>query len=153
MSVRKIQRVDGPIEATVSLPGSKSETIRALACAAMAEGRSHLYGALHAEDTSAMVGGLMALGVAVQTDHEPWVVDGTGGHLVASNEPVVVGESGLSARILTVMATLAEGVTTIDGIGRLRQRPMAGLIKALTDQGVAISATNHGLPVTVTGQG
>jgi 3-phosphoshikimate 1-carboxyvinyltransferase len=62
-------------------------------------------------------------------------------------------ESGLTARIAIALATLVDGVTRIDGTGRLRQRPLAPLLDALTAQGVSISSRGGLLPVTVTGRG
>lgn len=141
------------MHATVRPPGSKSETIRALVAAGLAEGRSHLYGTLDAEDSQAMIRILRGLGIGVNTHSEPWTVDGPGGYLTASSEPLDAGESGLTARIALVLAALAEGVTVIQGRGRLVDRPFEGLVDALATQGIDIVTTNGGLPMTVTGQG
>lgn len=143
----------GPVVGVVQPPGSKSITIRALAAAGLAPGRSHLYDGLSAADPEAMIRALTSFGVAVQADGEPWVVHGTGGRLVASGGMVDVGESGLTARIVLVLAALAEGQTTIDGRGRLRERPMAPLLDALREQDVTLSSDQGHLPVTVTGRG
>ena len=142
-----------PISARVRPPGSKSTTIRALVAGALASGRSHLYGPLVADDIQAMLGALRAFGVDVRDPEEPWTVHGTGGHLVAPANPIDAGESGLTARIAMSLATLAEGTTVIDGRGRLRQRPMDGLVEALIAQGVAVVSSNGLLPVTISGQG
>ena len=135
------------------MPGSKSETIRALVAAALAEGRSHIYGALDSEDSEAMIRVLRGFGVGVETIVEPWVVDGTGGYLVAPDHEIDVGESGLTARIALVMAALAEGTTVISGRGRLPSRPFAALVDALHGQGVDITTSSGSLPMTITGQG
>ena len=151
--VAVIEPAPGPIDAVVTVPGSKSITIRAMACAAMAQGRSHLYGALVADDTESMTRALEGFGVNVEDDAEPWAIDGLGRHLHAPNSPVDVGESGLSARVAMVMATLADGGdTTIDGRGRLTERPIQGLVEALVAQGVSITTTKGFLPVTIQGQ-
>ena len=139
--------------ASVSVPGSKSVTIRAMACAALANGRSHLYGALQAEDTEAMIRALRSFGVAVNDTTEPWAIDGLGGHLKSPTDVIDVGESGLTARIAMVLATLADGATTIDGRGRLRERPIGGLVDTLIAQGVSLATEAGGLPVTINGQG
>jgi 3-phosphoshikimate 1-carboxyvinyltransferase len=139
-----------PVDFTVRPPGSKSETIRALAAAALAPGRSHLYVPLRADDPKAMVSGLGGLGVEVDSRGEPWSVDGTGGRLEAGSR-IDVNESGLSARILIAMAGSAHGVTRIEGRGRLPERPMGGIVSALRSQGVEVSADQ--LPVEVAGRG
>ena len=76
-----ITPLETPPDAEVVLPGSKSITNRALVCAALADGRSTLSGALFADDTVAMLGVLEALGV--RTEADPAVatimVDGCGG--------------------------------------------------------------------------
>lgn len=146
-----VPRLHGPIDAVVRPPGSKSETIRALAAAALADGRSHLYMPLAAEDPSAMSGALQEFGVDVSTEAEPWSVDGRGGRLTAPREPLSAAESGLSARILLAMAGSLDGVTTVVGEGRLPQRPMKGIADVLRAQGVEVSGDR--LPIGVSGRG
>jgi len=143
--------IAGPIDARVRPPGSKSETIRALAAAALAEGRSHLYEPLRADDPLAMCDALTALGVAVASDGEPWTVSGNGGRLQAPQRPLEVGESGLSARILLAMAGLVSGSVRIVGRGRLPERPMDGVLDVLRAQGVEVSGDR--IPIEVTGEG
>src|SRR3546814_12056578 len=76
-----IGRLRGRLDATVTVPGSKSITNRALVCAALAEGTSRLEGALRADDTEAMIDGLGPLGVAVERDWatSTLTVEGTAG--------------------------------------------------------------------------
>ena len=57
--------VTGAVDAAVPVPGSKSLTNRALLCAALAQGTSHLSGVLVADDTRAMMGALGKLGADV----------------------------------------------------------------------------------------
>lgn len=152
-STAVVEPASGPIDASVRVPGSKSITIRAMACAAMAQGRSHIYGALVAEDTEAMARALDGFGVNVEMANEPWAVDGLGRHLRAPTQAIDVGESGLTARVAMVMATLADGGdTTIQVRGRLSERPIGGLVDALVSQGVSITTSNGFLPVTIGGQ-
>ncbi len=151
--VAEIETASGPIDAAIRVPGSKSITIRAMACAAMAQGRSHIYGALASQDTDAMARALDGFGVNADTASEPWAIDGLGRHLRAPKQPVDVGESGLTSRVAMVMATLADGGdTTIEGQGRLNERPIRGLVEALVAQGVSITTSGGFLPVTIGGQ-
>lgn len=139
------------LDATVRPPGSKSETIRALVAAALAEGRSHLYTPLRAEDTMAMAGALEAMGIAVDTGSEPWSVDGSGGWLSQPEGQLEANESGLSARILLALAGSRDGVVTVTGKGRLPERPMGGIVDVLRAQGVEVSGER--LPIEVAGRG
>lgn len=144
--------IEDPIDAVVRPPGSKSETIRALAAAALADGRSHLYEPLHAEDPMAMSGALRRLGVEVAGDDGgPWAVDGRGGRLTAPEGPLDANESGLSARILLALAGSVRGTSRITGRGRLPQRPMGGMSAVLRAQGVDVSGDR--LPIDVTARG
>lgn len=149
----RVQTALGPIDAKVRPPGSKSVTIRALAVAALAEGRSHLYGALAADDTAAMTGALRGLGIDVNEDAEPWAIDGEGGHLQSIDDVIDVNESGLTARIVLMLAAFSERSTTITGRGRLLQRPIDAIVDVLGGQGVSVQTTAGFLPATVNGQG
>jgi 3-phosphoshikimate 1-carboxyvinyltransferase len=148
---RRVPVLANPIDAVVRPPGSKSETIRALAAASLAEGRSHLYEPLQAEDSMAMAGALQALGIAIDTNVVPWSVDGRGGRLAAPERPLDANESGLSARILLAMTGNLDGTSRIVGHGRLPERPMGGIIEVLRAQGVEV--TGQGLPIEVLGRG
>lgn len=144
--------IEEPIDAVVRPPGSKSETIRALAAAALAHGRSHLYEPLNADDPTAMSGALRRLGVEVVTDDGgPWAVEGRGGRLTAPEGPLDANESGLSARILLAMAGSVAGTSRITGRGRLPQRPMGGISAVLRAQGVEVSGDR--IPIDVIARG
>ncbi|MGD9754159.1 MAG: hypothetical protein AB7W59_24465, partial [Acidimicrobiia bacterium] len=80
-AVQPITARRGPLDAVVTVPGSKSITNRALLVAALAEGPSVLHGVLDADDTAAMVDCLQRLGVAVALDPvaEQATVEGAGG--------------------------------------------------------------------------
>jgi len=116
-------------------PGSRSLTNRVLLAAALAPGSSCLLGAGENDDTRAMREGLGALGVTIQTAGDRWQIQGRGGHLEAPARPLDVGASGTTARFLTAAATLAEGAVEIDGAPRMRERPIAELVSALSALG------------------
>ncbi|HJM00014.1 MAG TPA: hypothetical protein QF846_10275, partial [Acidimicrobiales bacterium] len=81
--VRVMQPVGGPIVGVPNVPGSKSQTNRALLCAALAEGTSRLSGVLFAEDTEAMLDAVVSLGAEIEVDREntSLEVKGIGGDL------------------------------------------------------------------------
>jgi 3-phosphoshikimate 1-carboxyvinyltransferase len=122
-----------------------------MSAAAMADGRSHLYGGLTAQDPAAMAGALRAFGLAVSIDSEPWTIDGQGGWLDAPDSPIDAHESGLTARIVLAMAASLDGRTIVTGTGRLPERPMSGLLESLRSQGVEIRGDR--LPIEVMGRG
>ena len=146
-----IRVLTGPIDAIVRPPGSKSETVRALAAASLAEGKSHLYAPLVADDPTAMAGALRQVGVGIDTTGDPWSVDGVAGRLTPPTGELDANESGLSARILLAMAGSLDGVTRVIGKGRLPERPMHGIVEVLRSQGVEVSGDH--LPIEVHGRG
>lgn len=149
----KVRPLRGPVAGKVRPPGSKSISIRALAAAALADGRSHLYGGLEADDTTAMIGALRDLGIDVDDKGEPWSVDGTGGYLHSQSGVIDANESGLTARICMVLAAFTETTATVTGRGRLLERPVGDLVDVLEAQGVSVRSTGGNLPVTINGQG
>lgn len=127
----------GPVDAEVRVPGSKSITNRALAVAALAEGRSELHGALVAEDRTVMVEGLRALGVRVDGGHddEALIVHGGGARIPAPEAELDLRLSGTAIRFLTAIAALGEGRYRLDGTARMRERPIDDLLAALRTLG------------------
>ena len=145
----------GPLDVTVRVPGSKSITNRVLIAAALADGESHIAGALESEDTEMMREALIAMGVHVDSRHDPWLVPGRGGVLRSPAEPLFTANSGTSARFLTAVATLAEGEVVIDGGARMRQRPIDDLVEALVALGASAEVQGQGgcPPVRLAGGG
>ncbi len=146
---------EGPIDATVTVPGSKSITNRALVCAALADGPSTLRGALFADDTEAMIGVLRALGITVATDpaREQIVVQGCGGVLPATDAELDVRQSGTTARFTLPLVALGRGTYRVTGHPQMQARPMGPTFEALRSMGVPIeeqAAAGH-LPAIVRG--
>jgi len=153
----EIQPAQQPIRATVRPPGSKSITNRALVCAALAEGTSTLLGALDSEDTRVMIAGLRSLGIAVDVreNGETLVVEGCSGKPPAQSAKIFVENSGTTIRFLTALVTLGEGMFTLDGIARMRERPIGDLVAALEQLGADVTCTGKNLcpPVQVNANG
>jgi 3-phosphoshikimate 1-carboxyvinyltransferase len=140
-----------PVDAVVSLPGSKSITARALVLAALADGPSRIVRPLRARDTDLMADGLRALGVAMTDDGADLLV--TPGPLRGPAE-VDAGLAGTILRFLPPVAALAEGPVRLDGDPRLHERPNAGLIAGLRALGVEVDDGGRGrAPFTVHGTG
>ena len=138
----------GPVGATLSLPGSKSLTNRALVLAALADGPSVVGRALASRDTLLMAGALTALGSTVDTSEADWRV--TPGPLTGGVE-VDCGLAGTVTRFLPPVAGLATGAVAFDGDPHMRTRPVGEVLEALRALGVAIEGDR--LPFTVNGCG
>ncbi|MFN0074043.1 MAG: 3-phosphoshikimate 1-carboxyvinyltransferase [Chloroflexota bacterium] len=157
MTTLAIQTASRPLDATILLPGSKSLTNRALLIAALAEGTSIIRRALFSDDTRAMHGSLTALGIAVEADeaNQMYTVHGARGTIPASSATLFVGNAGTAARFLTAAVALGHGRYVVDGVPRMRQRPIQPLIDGLRQLGVDARAEfdNGCPPVIVQGTG
>ena len=135
------------LQATVSLPGSKSYTNRALLIAGLADGECRLEKPLVSDDTKYMIRALKAFGISVQEEKEAFIVSGRGGKLSTPEEDIFIGNAGTTMRFLTTFSALVPGKTRLDGDERMRQRPLADLLHCLTQMGVkAVSANGNGCP-------
>jgi 3-phosphoshikimate 1-carboxyvinyltransferase len=142
VDARPIVPLSSPIDADVDVVGSKSYTNRALVIAALARGRSTLSGALFSDDTRYMAEALRQLGVHVTADGSARTLEvtGLGGAVTAREARCFVGNAGTAARFLPVVMALGPGVYEIDGVARMRERPIAPLIDALTALGVKVES-------------
>jgi 3-phosphoshikimate 1-carboxyvinyltransferase len=154
----RLAPVVGPVNASVRLPGSKSITNRALLLAALADGESILRDPLHSEDTLYMAQALRDLGVGIaEAANGDYTVRGAAGQFAAPAKPLFVGNSGTTVRFLTAAACLTPPGTDVvlDGVARMRERPIRDLVGALLTLGVDTECLNgHGCPpVRVRGGG
>lgn len=141
-----------PIDAAVSLPGSKSITNRALVLAAIADGRSTIDRPLVARDTTLMAAALRTLGVTIDDQPGAWHV--TPPAAIRGSGTVDCGLAGTVMRFVPPVAVLADGPVRFDGDPHARKRPMDVVINALRDLGADISDDHTGtLPFTVHGEG
>jgi 3-phosphoshikimate 1-carboxyvinyltransferase len=145
----------GPVHLRLAAPASKSVTNRALLCAALAVGTSHLRGAAPSDDAEAMAGALADLGAGIDTeDRSRWRVEGTGGRLRGPDRPLDARLSGTSMRFLSAAATLTPDGATVTGRPPLLRRPVGPLVAALRVLGAEIRDAGNGLPpVTAAGGG
>ncbi len=152
-----------PINATVTVPGSKSLTNRFLVLAALADGPSRLRAPLHSRDSALMVEALRQLGATITE------VPGDGAfgpdlevtplsqEAPSSTTHIDCGLAGTVMRFVPPLAALRNGVSVFDGDPHARKRPMGTIIEALKALGVALTAADGGtpssLPFTVEGTG
>jgi 3-phosphoshikimate 1-carboxyvinyltransferase len=154
-AARRIERLAQAPDATITVPGSKSITNRALVCAALADGTSRLDGALWADDTEAMVECLRGLGIAIDVDGDHITVVGQGGVIPASEARLDVRLSGTTARFITPVAARGHGRYEIDAAPPMRRRPMAPMFDALRSLGAHVQERGEPgcLPVVIESPG
>jgi 3-phosphoshikimate 1-carboxyvinyltransferase len=166
----------GPVDAVVTLPGSKSITNRALVLAALADGPGLIRRPLRARDTLLMAAALQALGTGIEeqavASTDP---DGTAGSswrvtpclpgapaaaqsrraaAAQANRIVDVGNAGTVLRFVPCVAALTVNDVAFDGDPRARERPVGPLLTALRELGAVIDDQGRGaLPFTVHGRG
>ncbi|MGL6074073.1 MAG: 3-phosphoshikimate 1-carboxyvinyltransferase [Fimbriiglobus sp.] len=154
-----VQPVTRPVDFTLRVPGSKSLTNRAFVLAALAEHQCTLTGALESEDTEMMAECLRRLGWQVDAnwpEHRVTVTRPPGSKIIPNDSAdLFVGNSGTTIRFLTAMLALGHGSYRLDGIPRMRERPIQDLLDALQELGTdAISESSTGCPpVRITARG
>lgn len=157
IDVVEIRPTTTPIDAVVRLPGSKSYTNRALLIAALASGESTIEGALFSDDTEYMIRALRQLGLALEVSPEEQRirVQGANGRVPARAADLFVGNAGTAARFLTAYVALGDGAYRIDGVRRMRERPIGPLLDALRQLGVDARSErgNDCPPVAIQGNG
>lgn len=140
MDAYRVIPVRGPLDATVQVPGSKSLTNRALVAAALADGRSTLTNVLFADDTRYMLDALAALGVPLRVDEAATRVDvtGSGGQWSAGEAEIFCGNAGTVMRFLAAACCVGNGEYRLDGVPRMRERPIGSLVDALRELGAVV---------------
>lgn len=148
-----------PAPLSVCVPGSKSITNRALLLATLADGVSHLRGALFSDDSRHFLKCIQDLGFAAEADEaaRTITVRGLGGSVPAAEASQYVGSAGTAARFLTAYLGLSHGVYHMDASEQMRRRPMVPLLDSLRELGCEISYDGEGgeghFPFTLHGHG
>lgn len=133
----------------VRAPGSKSYSIRAAVCAAMADGESVLQGVLEADDTAAILECVAALGAKVSRAADGLHVHG--GTLRATDAGLRCRESAATLRFLMGLAATIPGATTFHCAPSLARRPVVPLVDAMQQLGAACDVDTATGTVTVVG--
>ena len=144
----EIKPVD-KLNATVMVPGSKSYTNRALMTASLATGESVIKNPLLSEDTRIMISCLGEIGVDVGSvpEENALIVKGCEGGILVEGAKLLAGNAGTVVRFMTAALTLGKGQYEIDGIERMRKRPIQQLIDALNRLGAdMVSKEGTGCP-------
>lgn len=140
MTFIELQPVTSPVRGVIRPPGSKSITNRAMVMAALADGPLTMTGVLDSQDTRVMVESLRRLGFTVDQDRATsrCTVHGLGGRIPAESAELWLENSGTSIRFLSSLCALGTGQYRLDGVERMRQRPIGDLVRALKPLGADI---------------
>ena len=117
------------------VPGSKSLTSRAIMLGALGAGRTVLHQPLKSDDTSLLADAMGAIGVGVKWSSNKLVLHGVDGK-PPHGAAVYLGAGGTPSRFMIAVGSLASEPVTVDGDGRLRQRPIGELLSMLQQIGV-----------------
>ncbi|XP_058084869.1 3-phosphoshikimate 1-carboxyvinyltransferase 2 [Magnolia sinica] len=135
------------ISGTVKLPGSKSLSNRVLLLAALSEGTTVVENLLSSDDIHYMIGALKTLGLNVEEDNatKRAIVEGCGGQFPVGKDSkeeiqLFLGNAGTAMRPLTAAVTAAGGNARyiLDGVPRMRERPIADLVVGLKQLGADV---------------
>ena len=138
---------------TSGVPGSKSHSIRAVAFASLASGKSTISNPLDSADGLSAASVYGSFGAEIHKEKEVWSVEGFGAQPEAPQEVLDVGNSGTTCRMaLGTAALIRDGEARFDGDSLTRKRPMGPLLDALSNLGARAQSSNNGyLPVTLGG--
>ena len=143
LTVDPIDRASG----AVRLPGSKSISNRALLLSAMGDGETTLVNLLDADDTRVMRQALSQLGVAFHVSATELRATGCNGRFPARSARLNLGNAGTAFRSVTAALAFSGGSYELDGVARMRERPIGDLVDSLNRLGAQISYRGaHGFP-------
>jgi len=135
------------INTTISLPGDKSISHRAVMLASIANGVSEITNLNDGKDVQSTIQALRACGASIDQNGEKVVITGT--ELRNPDEPVDCGNSGTSARLLSGLLSSQRLQFSLTGDASLSARPMNRIIVPLTEMGCSIESNDGLLPLTI----
>ena len=139
--------------AEVTLPGSKSFTHRMMITAALSNGPCILSHWLKSEDTLHTLEALKRFGIQIEPAEPDLHIHGQSGYLGPYAQPIYLGNSGTSMRLISALAALGNGVYHLTGNQRMLERPIQDLVDGLKQIGVSAKTrySNGCPPLTVAG--
>jgi 3-phosphoshikimate 1-carboxyvinyltransferase len=158
LTVTPIKSLDG----TVTLPGSKSLSNRCLLLAALSNGETRVENLLESDDIRYMLEALDQMKVPVERDADDntaVTVTGQAGPINAPSPEEIcelfLGNAGTAMRPLAAALCMGNGQFVLDGVPRMRERPIADLIDGLKQMGAEVSCVEETgcPPVTINAKG
>ena len=147
------RRPDGPLAGSITVPGDKSISHRALMFAALAVGETRITGLLEGEDVLRTAAAMQALGAEIACEAGVWRVAGRGvGGLREPEDVLDMGNSGTAARLLCGILATHDLFAVMTGDASLRRRPMRRVTEPLAAAGASFRSRDGGrLPLAITG--
>ncbi len=132
------------ISGIVNLPGSKSLSNRILLLSMLAKGQTEIQNLLDSDDIRRMVEALEKLGIEFEENRAENRISviGTGGLIPVSEATLMLGNAGTAIRPLTAAMTLGRGRFLLDGVARMRERPIIDLVDGLSQLGANLRCLN-----------
>ncbi|HEY5097372.1 MAG TPA: 3-phosphoshikimate 1-carboxyvinyltransferase [Acidimicrobiales bacterium] len=150
---RQVVRGGRPLTGTVSVPGDKSISHRAVLLAALAEGTSTIHGLSPGDDVARTLAAVATLGAGVDAGAGPVTIAGGRSRLRAPATALDLGNSGTGLRLLAAVTATLAGTTTLTGDDSLRRRPMDRVAEPLRAMGAGVVGQGDAClpPLEVTG--
>ncbi len=145
-----------PLRGTITVPGDKSLTHRAIILTALAEGTSTISDYCRGEDCLNTMKALQNLGIPITHTPDEMTVCGKGfWGLTEPNSPIDCGNSGTGIRLLTGLLAGQDFFSVLTGDESIRRRPMGRVVKPLRQMGAVIGGRKGGelAPLAITGSG
>ena len=141
LTLSPIRKISGE----VILPGSKSLSNRILLLSMLAEGQTEIQNLLDSDDIRRMVEALETLGIEFEENRAEnrISVSGTAGIIPVSEATLMLGNAGTAIRPLTAAMTLGHGRFELDGVARMRERPIIDLVEGLSQLGANLHCLNE----------
>lgn len=147
----KLEVSRSTIKGEISVPGSKSHTIRAVAIATMADGISKICRPLISGDTLSSLNAASAFGAEIERGKNLWTIKGVAGKPAMKQGVIDVGNSGTTLRIFGGLSSISPHMTEFDGDDSLRTRHMAPVLSALEMLGAKTVSKNGKCPLSIQG--
>lgn len=142
------------LQGDLVIPASKSQTLRAILFAALAEGRSTIHNYLPSPDTLAMIKACQLFGASIEVSSKKIEIEGIKGIISSIEDVVHAGNSGIVLRFCTAVAALSCRPAVVTGDFSIRhQRPMKPMLDALSQLGVSATSMrgDHYAPLILNG--
>ncbi len=136
LELTPISRMQG----SVKLPGSKSLSNRVLLLSMLANGTTRIQNLLDSDDVRHMLGALTVLQIPYEAhlDAHEVTVTGCGGNIPVNHAELFLGNAGTAMRPLTAAMAIGQGRFILDGVERMRERPIQDLVDGLRQLGVEV---------------
>lgn len=152
MGKMKLQTAGKQLRGTLTMPGDKSISHRAVMLGSIASGDTRVQHLLDSEDVRRTVTAMSNLGVTISTENHDLIIHGKSlNELVEPKQMLDMGNSGTTARLLMGLLANQPFAITFRGDNSLSKRPFARVIKPLRAMGVSYVSKNDHLPVTKLG--